>query len=60
VSKPIGRRGGHKTPKNSTSSNRKILIQFGIAIAIVMAYFITIYVLATNFVNDAFIMTDEV
>jgi hypothetical protein len=40
------KRSGHKQPKNSQGSNRKVFIQFGIGILCIMAYFVVMYVLS--------------
>lgn len=40
------KRSGHKQPKNSQGSNRKVFIQFGVGILCIMAYFVAMFVLS--------------
>lgn len=42
----MNKRGSHKLPKNSAKSNRKIFIQFGIAIVVVIGYFSAMFILS--------------
>ena len=46
------KRGSHKSPKNSTKSNRKIIIQFGVAIVFIMAYFVAMFILALIYIRN--------
>lgn len=49
----------HKQPKNSNRSNTKVFIQFLMASFCVMAYFITMFVLAVQFIGNITILAEE-
>jgi hypothetical protein len=49
---PQNKRGGHKIPKNSTRSNRKFFIQFGVAVLVVMGYFVAMFILSLQYISN--------
>lgn len=53
------KRNGHKQPKNSQGSNRKVFIQFGIGVLFIMAYFVAMFVLSVQYINNIQIITKE-
>jgi hypothetical protein len=46
------KRNGHKQPKNSQGSNRRVYIQFGIGILFIMAYFVVMFVLSIQYISN--------
>ncbi len=53
------KRGGHKSPRNSSQSNRKFFIKFGVAVVVVEAYFFALYILSNQFISNISIITNE-
>ena len=41
----------HKTPKNSSSTNRNFFIQFSFAVLVVLAYFLGMFLLSTSYIS---------
>ena len=56
---PGNKRGGHKIPKNSTRSNTKFFIQFGIAVLVVMTYFSAMFGLSLQYISTIQMITKE-
>lgn len=54
-----GKRGSHKQPKNSTRSNTKFIIQFGIAVLGVMAYFTAMFIISRTYISNIQLVTQE-
>ena len=59
MSSASSKRGGHKLPKNSTGSNKKFLIQAGVATLVVSAYFIAMFILSLQYISNIQVITDE-
>ena len=53
------KRSGHKQPKNSQGSNKKVFIQFGVGVLFIMAYFTAMFVLSLQYINNIQIITKE-
>lgn len=53
------KRSGHKQPKNSQGSNRKVFIQFGVGVLCIMAYFVTMFVISIQYIKNIEIITYE-
>jgi hypothetical protein len=53
------KRSGHKQPKNSQGSNRKVFIQFGVGILCIMAYFVVMFYLSLQYIDNIQIITEE-
>mmetsp|Transcript_15150 Transcript_15150/g.11012 ORF Transcript_15150/g.11012 Transcript_15150/m.11012 type:complete len:252 (+) Transcript_15150:560-1315(+) len=53
------KRGGHKIPKNSTSSNKKFFVQFGVAVLFIMAYFVVMLYFSVRYIGSIQSFTKE-
>jgi len=51
------KRNGHKQPKNSQGSNRKVFIQFSVGVLCIMAYFVVMFVLSIQYIANIQIIT---
>lgn len=57
--KNVAKRTIHKQAKNSSKSNRNFFIQFCVAVMVVMAYFITMFALAKQYIGNILIVQSE-
>jgi hypothetical protein len=46
------KRNSHKQPKNSQGSNRKVFIQFGVGVLCIMTYFVVMFVLSLQYIQN--------
>jgi hypothetical protein len=46
------KRNSHKQPKNSQGSNRKVFIQFGVGVLCIMTYFVVMFVLSLQYIEN--------
>lgn len=53
------KRNSHKQPKNSQGSNKKVFIQFGIGVLLIMAYFVVMFVFSLQYISNIQIITQE-
>ena len=53
------KRNIHKQAKNTAHTNRNFFIQFSVAVMVVIAYFLTMFLLANTYISDIQILSKE-
>jgi uncharacterized protein YqhQ len=56
---PMNKRGNHKVAKNSTKSSKKFFFQFGMAVLVILSYFLAIFLLSLQHVDQIQLINKE-
>ncbi len=54
------KRNIHKQAKNTAHTNRNFFVQFSVAVAVVIGYFLAMFILGNEYISDIKILSKEI